>query len=275
MPNLVTGLVMEDDSISSEKIATGNITNEKLASNSIYKNALQDDSINSDAIGTEAVVTSKFASSALSGGHFQDASITAEKLAEALFVTDGIIMWPDPVVPDGWVVCDGTNDTPDLRNCFLTFTDAGPGGQNIINLNNSGEHTHSGTTDSAGLHNHGNTGLHALQGNEIPPHRHQLINSNNSDGGWTAQTNAFAVFGYAGSHETYRLGPAGGEPNVGFTSLPLTSSGAPISTGQGHSHPISNDGLHSHTINIVSNGAHSHTLDVRPKYIVLKFIKKI
>ncbi len=31
----------------------------------------------------------------------------------------GIIMWSGATVPDGWALCDGNNDTPDLRNRFV------------------------------------------------------------------------------------------------------------------------------------------------------------
>lgn len=78
---------------------------------------------------------------------FSDDAVSAAKLDNAV-VTDintgvsnsvppgGIIMWSGTTIPTGWALCDGENDTPDLRNRFIvgandasqaaTTTQAGP-----------------------------------------------------------------------------------------------------------------------------------------------------
>ena len=40
-----------------------------------------------------------------------------------------IIMWNSLDIPEGWSICDGNNDTPDLRNSFIIGSD------NIHNIN--------------------------------------------------------------------------------------------------------------------------------------------
>ena len=71
---------------------------------------------------------------------FDDDSVTSAKLANAL-VSDintgvnfsvpagGIIMWSGATnaIPTGWVLCDGQNGTPDLRDKFVIGASAGSG----------------------------------------------------------------------------------------------------------------------------------------------------
>ena len=73
-----------------------------------------------------------------------------------------VIMWKSAVLPSGWVECDGTNGTNDLRDCFVmgagsTYTVGQTGGGNIIsetyNLTIAG---------------------HALTSDEMPSHRHSV-----------------------------------------------------------------------------------------------------
>lgn len=65
-------------------------------------------------------------------------------------------------IPNGWVLCDGMNGTPDLRGKHLksvpdTATDpGGVGGQDSVSLTTAqiASHTHGGSTDSQANHNH-------------------------------------------------------------------------------------------------------------------------
>ena len=73
--------------------------------------------------GSGASLTSLNASN-LGTGTVADARLTNS----SLFVTGMIIMWNSTVasIPSGWVLCDGNNNTPDLRNRFVVG--AGTGG---------------------------------------------------------------------------------------------------------------------------------------------------
>jgi microcystin-dependent protein len=77
----------------------------------------------------------------------------------------GIIMWSGAIanIPSGWFLCDGANGTPDLRNRFVvgagsTYTPGNTGGADTVTLTTaqipSHTHTFSGTTNTAGNHNH-------------------------------------------------------------------------------------------------------------------------
>ncbi len=93
------------------------------------------------------------------------------KIATTAFVRDivpagMIMMWSGSIatIPSGWLLCDGTNGTPDLRNRFIvgagsTYSVAGTGGSaDAIVVS----HTHTASTDTAGLHNHGWTGQEGI-----------------------------------------------------------------------------------------------------------------
>jgi hypothetical protein len=77
------------------------------------------------------------------------------------FVPAGaILMWSGSVasIPSGWLLCDGTNSTPDLRNRFIV----GAGSTYAVNATGGSanaivvSHTHTGTTDGQNTnHVHG------------------------------------------------------------------------------------------------------------------------
>lgn len=70
-------------------------------------------------------------------------------------ITPNIIaMYESLTPPDGWVLCNGSNGTPDLRDCFIILGDDGNVGtknigNNIINvsgsINSGGAHGHNGS----------------------------------------------------------------------------------------------------------------------------------
>jgi len=81
------------------------------------------------------------------------------------FIAGMIMMWSGSIasIPSGWLLCNGSNGTPDLRNRFVvgagsTYAVGATGGSaDAIVV----AHTHTGTTSTIGNHNHtipGNTG---------------------------------------------------------------------------------------------------------------------
>jgi hypothetical protein len=93
----------------------------------------------------------------------QSATDDSTKLATTAFVRDiiptgVIVMWSGSIasIPSGWLICDGSNSTPDLRNRFIvgagsTYSVAGTGGSaDAVTVS----HTHTATvTDSGHRHN--------------------------------------------------------------------------------------------------------------------------
>jgi hypothetical protein len=191
-------------------------------------------------------------------------------------VPSGIIgIWSGTVasIPSGWVICDGTNGTPNLADRFIMggTSNGSTGGANSLALatGNLPSHTHSysGTTSNTGEHSHtgntSNTGAHSHTGNtsNTGNHRHSQTRYNVYNGlapgsGQVWAGNAInANTGYAGSHS--------------------------------HSYTTSNTGDHSHSYTTSSTGNHSHTFsgdtggtgsgtafDNRPAYMILAYIMK-
>jgi len=84
------------------------------------------------------------------------------------FVTGMIMMWSGSIstIPSGWLLCNGSNGTPDLRNKFIIGAHSDTSG--IANTTITGSntqsggsadaivvnHTHTGTTNNNGTHSH-------------------------------------------------------------------------------------------------------------------------
>ena len=163
------------------------------------------------------------------------------------FPTGGIILWSGAAnaIPTGWVLCDGQNSTPDLRNRFVVgagdsyAVDATGGsadatlvshthGSGNLGTGNAGSHSHSGNTNNTGDHSHSgntnNTGSHA--------HRWGTDDSDGASGAGNPDAN-------------------GGQSWKAWTD------------DQGsHSHNVNtnNSGSHSHNINTNNTGDHSHNV---------------
>jgi microcystin-dependent protein len=85
-------------------------------------------------------------------------------LVQAILPAGVITMWSGAIatIPSGWVLCNGSNGTPDLRDRFIVG--AGGGGYSVGDNGGSSSttltttelpsHTHTGTTGSAGAHDH-------------------------------------------------------------------------------------------------------------------------
>ena len=171
-------------------------------------------------------------------------TIPAGKLTGALPAIDGsaltgivsipagvIVMWSGAVsaIPSGWVICDGTNSTPDLTDRFVVHADA----------------------DTAGTRNVGDTGganTVTLATGNLPSHTHSF--------------SANATTGAGGGHT-----PAGSISNAGNHTHSADGNLAAASAGA-HSHTVSgntsNTGNHSHSADgnlaASSAGNHSHTV---------------
>jgi hypothetical protein len=187
-----------------------------------------------------------------------------------------IVIWAgsEASIPSGFVLCNGSNGTPDLRNRFVigagsTFAVGDTGGSNTISSLPAHTHDFSGTSVSAGGHSH-TTNL-GTEGN----HTHSSTVSNTG-----AHTHSFS--GTAGTTSAGGGGQATTGANTGATNNATSSSGA-------HSHAYSSNsqGSHNHNLSFTTAGAHTHTIsgttgstgtatvDVRPPYYALCFIMKV
>jgi hypothetical protein len=124
--------------------------------------------INANLTGLTARVTALEGALAARG-----AAIAAESAARANAITNlqsqitllqnqvnvpagAIVMWTKPSsIPAGWKVCDGTENTPDLRGQFVVGYDANDPDYSTVG-NKGGEKRHTLTIDEMPAHNHAN-----------------------------------------------------------------------------------------------------------------------
>lgn len=105
----------------------------------------------------------------LGSGASSDKKIPTQKAVKTYIDTrlpKGLIsMWSGTNIPEGWALCDGTNDTPNLAGRFIVghaqdkkdYDEIGKTGgleQVILTKEQLPSHRHPGTTNTAGNHSH-------------------------------------------------------------------------------------------------------------------------
>lgn len=171
-------------------------------------------------------------------------NLTRSVVGGILFPTGVVVMWngTPATVPTGWALCDGTNGTPNLRDRFIV------GAGSTYALGAVGGAT-TASTGSSGTHDHVVQGT-SLTIAQMPTHSHRLIGLRNP-------------IGASGSYTIWTVGTDGpgsyyaADDNSGNKMVENTGSGDP------HTHSISGDGSHSHTVSTL------------PPYHGLYFIMKL
>ena len=186
--------------------------------------------------------------------------------------TGGIIMWSGLVanIPSGWALCNGSNNTPDLRNRFVvgagdTYSPGNTGGADSVTLAlteiPAHDHTFSGTgtTSSDGSHTHtGTTSTKSLTGTAT------YISET-----WAAYGQATGIFSKSGGFNQY-----------GTPDSPDISTAGRLSINASHNHTFTtnSNGSHDHSVTVSgttsSNGSGSDH-ENRPPYYALSYIMKL
>lgn len=155
----------------------------------------------------------------------------------------GIIMWSGAVsaIPTGWVLCDGTNSTPNLVDRFIV----GSG------------------TDSGGTHDVDDTGganSFTLTSNQLPSHSHTLTAHTHDFSGTTSSGNdwSYAARDSYSGWDGVAAGNGAQRYTIGQAAHSHTFSGTTTSAGGG-------------STGTVGSG---DSIDNRPAYYALAFIMK-
>jgi hypothetical protein len=165
--------------------------------------------------------------------------------------TGVIVLWSGAVgaIPSGWVICNGANSTPDLRDRFVigagsTYAVDATGGSTTTSAVAAHTHTLSGNTDASGNHTH--TGTTSTIGNHQHLMRQTTSNVNNA--AWV---------------RTY------GAPNTGNAYRNTEPSGT-------HSHTFTTEagGDHSHTLSGNAASTGSASVSIMNPYYALCYIMK-
>lgn len=174
----------------------------------------------------------------------------------------GIIMWSGSVgsIPTGWLLCDGTNGTPDLQNRFIVGAgdayapnDTGGTANVVLTEANLPSHTHSfsATTGAGGNHQHSG------ETNPAGAHNHTPKNGN----GFLTNTTS------------------GAEATFNYGSGSFVATGVVFSTSDvgnhAHTFTTSFSGDHTHTVSGTTGAAGSSSAhENRPPYYALAYIMK-
>ena len=152
------------------------------------------------------------------------ASTAALNTASTHYVpSGGIIMWSGAVsaIPTGWLLCNGTNSTPDLRDRFVvgagqTYAVGDTGGANTVALSiaNLPAHNHSASSTSTSTvndpgHSHVYAGVIPSSGEGRSDRTSQPTNKNTSTSttGITVSTSTSTTIGNTGSGTAHENRP--------------------------------------------------------------------
>ena len=198
------------------------------------------------------------------------------------FVSGMIILWSGSTgsIPSGFVLCNGSNSTPDLRDRFVigagnSYSVGATGGSANVTLTTAQLPAHSHTTNnhthsfSTGNHTHSfSTGnhTHSFSGSGSANHNHALATSNGHTGSkvdrnrgtdpWTADYNTNSI---STENATVSISVSG---NTGNASASGNTGNASSSGNTGNANPTTN--------NTGSGNSHEN----RPPYYALCYIMK-
>lgn len=160
------------------------------------------------------------------------------------FTSGMIMMWSGTIatIPTGWVLCNGSNSTPDLRNKFVIGAHSDTAGVAYTTI--TGSNTTTGGTKDAIVVSHTHTGT---------------TNSTSLTGAVTGVSETFGLYGSASGVFSKQTG--------------YSIQGTPASIDVSEAGQLSIDASHTHTFTTDSAGSSGTNANL-PPYYALAFIMK-
>lgn len=93
----------------------------------------------------------------------------SQLLFEETFVSGMILLWSGTIatIPSGWVLCDGNNNSPDLRDRFVIGAKQDDSGTPKTNVSGSLTQTGGAASDTVNISISGTTGTNSATGNAL------------------------------------------------------------------------------------------------------------
>lgn len=207
-------------------------------------------------------------------------TIATTEFAQNAFPAGIICMWSGAInaIPQGWALCNGANNTPDLRDRFVIgagssySVDSTGGSKDAVVVSHS--HPFSTTTENAGVHNHGfsgstgSAGSHSHSGSTsgVGNHSHPYVEPRSV----TVQRGTRNIGNFSGIS---RAGASTGGAGAHSHSLNINSAGS-------HNHSFSgttnNAGSHNHSLSGTTDTVGESGIDKNlPPYYALAYIMKL
>lgn len=242
MPNLYASGIISGDgtalmNLNASRISSGTISLARLPPN-IDADTLDgfDSAVFAMAVHTHDasdIVSGSLGEARLPQNAIDDSEI---EVGLGLVPSGTIVMWNGTTIPTGWVLCDGTNGTPDLRGMFIVGYDPSDIDYDVIG-GTGGEKTHTLTINEMPSHSHSVTGTTSMDGDH----------SHNYEDRYSVNT---VLAGMAGQAR---------DDSENFQTKTTQLAGA-------HSHTVTGTALNT-------GGGQAH--ENRPPYYVLAFIMKL
>ena len=220
-------------------------------------------SINPDGNNTRSLGTSSLKFHQIHATNFYGSGANLTGIES--FVTGMILLWSGAAnaIPSGFVICDGNNSTPDLRDRFVvgagnSYSVGDTGGANNVTLGTVDIPAHSHTTDNHSHSFDAGNHTHSFSGSGSSSHNHSF--------NWQYSAPPFHSNASLPTRDQYKAGNGVGSSNTSNATVSLSVSGntgnAAVSGNTGNANPSTNN----------TGGGQAH--ENRPPYYALCYIMK-
>ncbi len=189
-----------------------------------------------------------------------------------------IVMWNKPVAPQGWFLCDGANNTPNLRDKFVkgasTSSQLGKSGgtknATMPDHTHTANHSHTASSNTTGNHyhtaNHNHSATASVSVKSGGSHTHVV--DQNKVGFWTSVCTGGGAWGRPSGTPEGKTHSAGSHGHSTTASVSVATKNVNTST----------TGNHKHTITVATKSFSTGTAhsggNNEPQNVILFFIMK-